>query len=115
MHTHTRARARMPCLGIQGLRVPRQCCTTHTYTSRDINLSLDGLLEDALDLTDALDGREVHVLVSHLHDDAAQDGRVHLLRDDEGLASSLEVLESLLHRSHILSIKRLCRRDGHLR
>ena len=46
----------------------------------------DGLLQDTLDLTNAFDGGQIDVLVTQLDDDATQDGRIHLLGDDEGLA-----------------------------
>ena len=49
---------------------------------------LHGLGKNSLDLADAPDGREVDIFVAELHNHAAKQRRIYLLRDDEGLILS---------------------------
>ena len=59
--------------------LPMQHTLTHTYACVICGgRGLDGLREDALDFADALNNREVYILVAHLYDHAAQQRFVHL-------------------------------------
>ena len=85
-HTLTYADVCVICSGrgFAKLLRPHVCLPMHhtlTYTYVCVicgGRGLDGLREDALDFADPLNNREIHILVAHLYDHAAQQRFVHL-------------------------------------